>query len=94
MLMNIPNKGSRTRVPSKYYSTLASYDKRLSIYSLSFFIFQQYIICDVYGLRSPSFQSNDILYIITFVIIGNSSSLQELVWDVLNMLIVSKDHLS
>ena len=93
MLINIPNKGSRTRVPSKYHSTLASYDKRLSIYSFSF-IFQQYIICDVYGLWSPSFQSNSILYIITFVTIGNSSSLQELVWDVLNMLIVSKDHLS
>ena len=72
--MNILSKGSRHFFLSNYDFNTTSYDGCLSD-DLFFFILEQYMICDTYGVKSPSFQSSSVLYIIIVI----NGSLQELV---------------
>ena len=73
-LMSILNNGSIHCFTSNCDFTITSYDGYLSDYSFSF-VLEQYTVCDVYGLRSPSFQSNSVLYITSI----DDASLEELV---------------
>ena len=58
MLINIIHKGSLPDPNSTTYPMGAS----LSDIFFSF-VFEKYIVCDVCGLRSPSFESSSVLYI-------------------------------
>ena len=70
MLINIIHKGSMPDSSSTTYPTGAS----LSDILFSF-VLQKYIVCDVYGLRSPSFESSSVLYISP----TDTSSMQNLI---------------
>ena len=58
MLINIIHKGSMPDSSSRTYPTGAS----LSDISFSF-VLENYIVCDVCGLRCPSFESSSVVYI-------------------------------
>ena len=45
------------------------------IWYLVFFVLEKYIVCDVFGLRFPSFESSSVLYIT----LTNASSVQDLI---------------
>ena len=68
--MNIINKGSMPDSSSTTYPTGAS----LSDILFSF-VLKKYIVCDVCGLRSPSFESSSVLYITPTY----TSSMQDLI---------------
>ena len=58
MLIDIINKGSMPDSSSNTYPTGASqYDILFS------FVLEKYTVCDVCGLKSPSFESSSVLYI-------------------------------
>ena len=71
MLINIIHKGSRPDSSSTTYSMGAS----LSDILFSF-VLEKYIVCDVCGLRSPSFESSSVLYISP----TDTSSMQNLIF--------------
>ena len=58
MLINIIHKGSMSYSSSTTYPMGASFSDIL----LSF-VLEKYIVCDVCGLKSPSFESSSVLYI-------------------------------
>ena len=68
MLISIIHKGSMPDSSSTTYPTGAS----LSDILFSF-VLEKYIVCDVCGLRSPSFESSSVLYIIP----TDTSSMQD-----------------
>ena len=70
MLINIIHKGSMPDSSSTTYPTGAS----LSDFLFSF-VLEKYIVCDVCGLRSPSFESSSVLYISP----ADTSSMQNLI---------------
>ena len=70
MLMNIIYKGSLYDSSSTTYPMGAS----LSVILLSF-VLEKYVVCDVCGLRSPSFESSSVLYISP----TDTSSMQNLI---------------
>ena len=58
MLLNIIHKGS---LPD---SNSTTYPMRASLSDILFsFVLEKYTVCDVWGLRSPSFESSSVLYI-------------------------------
>ena len=70
MLINIIHKGS---MPD---SSLTTYPKGASLSDILFsFVLEKYIVCDVCGLRSPSFESSSVLYISP----TDTSSMQNLI---------------
>ena len=70
MLMNIIHKGL---LP---YSNSTTYPMGASLADILFsFVLEKYIVCDVCGLRSPSFESSSVLYISPI----NTSSMQNLI---------------
>ena len=71
MLINIIHKGSLPDLGSTTYPIGAS----LSDILFSF-VLEKYIVCDVCGLRSPSFESSSMLHIST----TDTSSMQNLIW--------------
>ena len=58
MLMNIIHKGSMPDSNSTTYPMGASFSDILFSFAL-----EKYIVCDVCGVRSPSFESSNVLYI-------------------------------
>ena len=70
MMINIIHKGSLSDSSSTTYPTRAS----LSDILFSF-VLERYIVCDVCGLRSPSFESSSVLYISP----TDTSSMQNLI---------------
>ena len=58
MLINIIHKGSLPDSNSTTYPMGASFSDILFS-----FVLEKYIVCDVCGLRSPSFESSSVLYI-------------------------------
>ena len=70
MLVNIINTGSMSDSRATTYPTGAS----LSDILISF-VLEKYIVCDVFGLRFPSFESSSVLYIT----LTNASSVQDLI---------------
>ena len=70
MLINIIHKGSMPDSSSTISPTGAS----LSDILFSF-VSEKYIVCDVCGLRSPSFESSSVLYISS----TDTSSMQNLI---------------
>ena len=69
-LMNIIHKGS---LPD---SNSTTYPMGASLSDILFsFVFEKYIVCDVSGLRSPSFETSSVLYISP----TDTSSLQNLI---------------
>ena len=70
MLIDIMNEGSMLDSSSSTYPTGASLSDILFSYVL-----EKYIVCDVCGLRSPSFESSSVLYITP----TNTSSMQDLI---------------
>ena len=70
MLINIIHKGS---MPDSS-STTSPTGTSLSDILFSF-VLEKYIVCDVYGLRSPSFESNSVWYISP----TDTSSMQNLI---------------
>ena len=74
VLINIIHKGS---LPDPNSTT---YPMRASLSDILFsFILENYIVCDVCGLRSPSFESNSVLYISP----TDTSSMQNLILQIL-----------
>ena len=70
MLMNIIHKGS---LPN---SNSTTYPIGTSLCNILFsFVLEKYVVCDVCGLRSPSFESNSVLYMSP----TDTSSLQNLI---------------
>ena len=71
MLITIIHKGS---LPD---SSSTTYPMGASLYDILFsFVLEKYIVCDVCGLRSPSFESSNVLYISPI----DTSSMQNLIW--------------
>ena len=70
MLINIIHKGSMPASSSTTYPTRASLSDILFL-----FVMEKYIVCDVCGLRSPSFESSSVLYISP----TDTSSMQNLI---------------
>ena len=70
ILINIIHKGSR---PDSSLTTSPTGDSLSDI--LFSFVFEKYIVCDVCGLRSPSFESSSVLYISP----TDTSSMQNLI---------------
>ena len=68
MLIDIINNGSMPDSSSTTYPTGASLSGILVF-------FEKYIVCDVCGLRSPSFESNSVLHITP----SDTSSMQDLI---------------
>ena len=58
MLINIIHKGSLPDSSSTTYPMGASLSD-----TLFSFVLEKYTVCDIYGLRSPSFESSGVLYI-------------------------------
>ena len=70
MLIDIIHKGS---MPD---SSSTTYPMRASLSDILFsFVLEKYIVCDVCGLRSPSFESSSVLYIS----LTDTSSMQDLI---------------
>ena len=69
MLINIIHKGSMSDSSSTTSPTGASLSDIFS------FILEKYIVCDVWGLRSPLFESSSVLYISP----TDTSSMQNLI---------------
>ena len=70
MLINIIHKGS---MPDSISTT---YPMGAPLSDILFsFVLEKYIVCDVCGLRSPSFESNSVLYISP----ADTSSMQNLI---------------
>ena len=70
MLINIIHKGS---LPD---SNSTTYPMGASLFDILFsFVLEKYIVCDVCGLRSPSFESSSVLYISP----TDTSSMQNLI---------------
>ena len=57
------------------YSSSTTYPTGASLYDILFsFVLEKYIVCGVFGLRSPSFESSSVVYIIS----TETSSMQDL----------------